>query len=99
MAKRISEEDLLSSGTSWIDVFSDVLGQLGYRFNSIESVKEGRYLTFLDSNDQVVSYITYRMEDTDQPGVHPIKGSTFTDLYRELNFLAISYIFGTIKRF
>lgn len=98
MARRISEEDLLKSNPSWVDTFSEILGNQGYKFNSIESVKEGMYLTFTDSSGNLVSYLSYRME-SGEPGIHPIKGSTLTDLYRELNFLSVSYIFGTIRRF
>lgn len=98
MRKVTSDEFLNSKDLSYvIDLYSDVVSQLGYSILDIVRCDRGVYLSFMDDCGNPTSYIHYIMDDSE--GYHSVKGSDLAEICRDLDYLSVNFILGKIRRF
>lgn len=61
----------------------------------VEMIDDILYLYFIDTNGNVTDRIHYTYLDGSR-GDHVVKGFSLTDIYRDLEFVTVNYIFGAI---
>lgn len=98
MRKVTSDEFLNSKDLTYvIELYSDIVNQLGYSILDIVRCEEGVYLTFMDDNGNLTSYIHYMMDGSE--GYHSVKGSDLAEICRDLDYLSVNFTLGKIRRF